>query len=219
MRAETLTRGEAEIARLLRAGMLVSDIAAQRGVKPGSISTMALRARSKGVDAPKRPNGGPERKVDYFTYARLAREGLCAREISRRLGVSEGTVGRALKVLREAGANVPAPPYKRIQAERRRRVVEMYAAGVKPPQMAVELDTNPTVIYRDIQALVAEGVIEPRPRRSIDRLQAPQEAEQDETQRLHTCMRCHRAGDADAPRYFLCTPCKNSEAACLPRGW
>lgn len=104
---EPLTASEAEVARLYRAGWQVETIAQRFGCSPRTIHQHAYRIRKKGHDLARNHGGGPARKVDFFVYARMARDGKPQTQIARECGVCVSTVSRSLSKLREDGATVP----------------------------------------------------------------------------------------------------------------
>ena len=103
-----LTPREREVVRLYALGYQAETICAQLGI--GSRRTVhqhAWNARRKGADVPDLERGSPRRKVDYLVYLREFRAGSNLTEIARRHGVTLSVVSRAIKKLREAGADVP----------------------------------------------------------------------------------------------------------------
>jgi len=96
-----------EVARLYRAGWQAPEIAKKLGIKPKSVYTFASRARAAGLAVRFAPAPGRRREVDRSEVFRMAREGLHAAEIARRIGRSLSTIAGILKQHREAGGLVP----------------------------------------------------------------------------------------------------------------
>lgn len=104
----SLTPREREVVRLYALGYQAETICAQLGI--GSRRTVyhhAWNARRKGADVPDLERGSPRRKVDYLVFLRELRTGSNLTEIAQRHGVTVSVVSRAIKKLREAGADVP----------------------------------------------------------------------------------------------------------------
>jgi transposase len=96
-----------EVARLYRAGWQAGEIASKLGVKTKSVYEYACRARRAGIDVPPAPHPGRKREIDRAVVIRMAREGLHAAEIARRIGRGLSTVASILAEHRAAGGLIP----------------------------------------------------------------------------------------------------------------
>jgi excisionase family DNA binding protein len=120
--------------------------------------------------------------------ARLHAQGQSPGQIAQRIGRSKPTVYRDLKAMgiRRVGEGRRARRLSPAGRERRReRAAELYSAGQSLEQIAPELDSSPTQIRRDLEAL---GV-EIRPPRRQSRYAQPTERP------------CEHCGASFAPRY------------------
>lgn len=105
-----VTRRQAAVARLYSLQATASDTAEQLGIRSRvTVYQHAYNARKRGLDVPKLPKGAPPRKHDYLDYVRAFRETPNVTAVAALFGVQPSTVSRALKIMREAGASIPAP--------------------------------------------------------------------------------------------------------------
>ena len=104
-----MTPAQAEIARLYAAGWQPAEIAERRGCCIRTVYQHAYAARRRGETVPDAERGRPARSVEYSEYVRLHRLGWRGARIAEHFGVSASTVCRALRIMRDAGANMTQP--------------------------------------------------------------------------------------------------------------
>lgn len=114
-----MTPAQAEIARLYAARWQPAEIAKRRGCSIRTVYQHAYAARRRGVAVPDAERGRPPRKADWMEYLRLYRAGWRNCRIAQHFGVTDGVVCRALRILRESGADMtrhaPLEPSRRHQ--------------------------------------------------------------------------------------------------------
>lgn len=181
---------DARLLALRRQGLWSPEIARRVGLTAGSVNRRLRRLRRRRVAVP--PAAGPRpnaaRRVTDDELVRLARRGLDARTIARRMAVTPTTIWRRLKRLRERGV-LPRRPsdtgrdrrrrarrrrtarveQRRIRIRRRRimardrAIVRLARQRLWPSQIAVRLGLPRDSVANRLWKLRRQGVRMPRP--------------------------------------------------------